>query len=134
MRKPIPRKVREEVYAKYDGHCAYCGCELKYEEMQVDHIESVYITSMHNGWKDTQNDSIDNLMPACRMCNYYKSIGDIETFRSNLQETLMRNVRRPFDYRLAVKYGLVVEDIKPIKFYFEREHNEKTAMQSDAAQ
>lgn len=102
--------------------------------MQVDHIESVYITSMHNGWKDTQNDSIDNLMPACRMCNYYKSIGDIETFRSNLQETLMRNVRRPFDYRLAVKYGLVTEDIKPIKFYFEREHNEKTAMQSDAAQ
>ena len=46
----------------------------------------------------------------------------------------MRNVRRPFDYRLAVKYGLVVEDIKPIKFYFEREYNEKTAMQSDAAQ
>ena len=89
--------------------------------MQVDHIESVYISSMHNHWKDTQNDEIDNLMPSCRMCNYYKSIGSIESFRRNLQETLMRNVRRPFDYRLAVKYGLVVEEVHPIKFYFEKQ-------------
>lgn len=109
------------MYAKYNGHCAYCGCELEYKDMQVDHIESVYITSMHNGWKDTQNDEISNLMPSCRMCNYYKDICGIEAFREKLQDMLMRNVRRPFDYRLAVKYGLVVEDIKPIKFYFERE-------------
>lgn len=119
-RKPIPKNKRLQVWEKYNHHCAYCGCELKYEEMQVDHIESVYISSMHNHWKDTQNDEMDNLMPSCRMCNYYKSICGIEAFRSNLQEVLMRNVRRPFDYRLAVKYGLVVEDIKPIKFYFEK--------------
>ena len=26
MRKPIPKSVRKQVYAKYNGHCAYCGC------------------------------------------------------------------------------------------------------------
>ncbi len=29
-RKSIPKKTREEVYKMYDGHCAYCGCELEY--------------------------------------------------------------------------------------------------------
>lgn len=119
-RKPISKNMRLQIWEKYNHHCAYCGCDLKYEEMQVDHIESVYISSMKNQCKDTQNDEIDNLMPSCRMCNYYKSVGGIESFRRNLQETLMRNVRRPFDYRLAVKYGLVVEEVKPIKFYFEQ--------------
>lgn len=28
MRKPIPKSVRKLVYAKYDGHCAYCGCKI----------------------------------------------------------------------------------------------------------
>lgn len=116
MRKPIPKDIRKVVHAKYNGHCAYCGCELEYKDMQIDHMESVYIAEMQ---KQPVNDTIDNYMPACRMCNYYKSSNTIEQFRANLQDMLMRNVRRPFDYRLAVKYGLVVEDIKPIKFYFE---------------
>lgn len=38
MRKPIPKSVRKQVYAKYNGHCAYCGCELEYKDMQVDHV------------------------------------------------------------------------------------------------
>lgn len=119
--KPIPKKIREQVYAKYNGHCAYCGCELEYKDMQVDHIKSVYVSTMQNGWVDTQDDSIDNLMPSCRMCNYYKQSNDIEGFRKVLNNMLMPNVRRPFIYRLAVKYGLVVENVKPIKFYFEKQ-------------
>lgn len=121
--KPIPKKIREQVYAKYNGHCAYCGCELDYNDMQVDHIKSVYVSTMQNGWVDTQDDSIDNLMPSCRMCNYYKQSNDIEGFRKVLNNMLMPNVRRPFIYRLAVKYGLVIENVKPIKFYFEKEEN-----------
>ena len=27
----ISKKVREIVYQKYDGHCAYCGCEIEYK-------------------------------------------------------------------------------------------------------
>lgn len=37
-RKPIPKDVRQKVYDKFKGHCAYCGCKLKYKEMQVDHF------------------------------------------------------------------------------------------------
>lgn len=85
--------------------------------MQVDHIDSVYAAEWIN--HKAVDNSIDNLMPSCRQCNYYKSTSTIEQFRANLQDMLMRNVRRPFDYRLALKYGLVKEDIKPIKFYFE---------------
>lgn len=31
MRKPIPKSVRKLVYAKYDGHCAYCGSCNRYK-------------------------------------------------------------------------------------------------------
>lgn len=115
-RKPIPKQKRLDVYNKYNGHCAYCGCELEYKDMQVDHIESVYVSELFN--RNINND-ISNLMPTCRMCNFYKSTGDIEYLRRQLENVLMRNVRRPFDYRLALKYGFVSEHIKPVKFYFE---------------
>lgn len=85
--------------------------------MQVDHIDSVYRSEMQGREVD---DSIANYMPSCRACNYYKHTCTIEEFRHALDNMLMRNVRRPFDYRLAVKYGLVVENIQPIKFYFEK--------------
>jgi hypothetical protein len=28
-RKQIAQKIRKQVYEKYNGHCAYCGCELE---------------------------------------------------------------------------------------------------------
>ena len=37
-RKSLSPKVREAVYYKYDGHCAYCGKELTPKEFQVDHL------------------------------------------------------------------------------------------------
>ena len=72
-RKPIPKRIREQVYQKYNGHCAYCGCELEYKDMQVDHVASVYL---YNGTND-----IDNLMTSCRMCNFYKSTYSLDDFR-----------------------------------------------------
>lgn len=116
-RKPIPKRIRQQVYDKFHGHCAYCGCELEYKDMQVDHVESVYWAEIHG----RENNSIENYMPSCRMCNYYKGTGTLEMFRERLGDMLMRNVRLPFDYRLALKYGLVVENVKPIVFYFEKE-------------
>lgn len=34
----ISKKKRMIVYEKYDGHCAYCGEKIAYEDMQVDHF------------------------------------------------------------------------------------------------
>lgn len=112
------KKKREIVYAKYKGHCAYCGCELEMKDMQIDHIVPK-CRNCENWAKEIGTDDIGNLNPSCRMCNYYKRMDSLEGFRERLTDMLMRNVRRPFDYRLAVKYGLVKEDVKKVKFYFE---------------
>lgn len=121
-RKPIPKKLRELVYNKYGGHCAYCGCELDIKDMQCDHIFSVARAK----WKkdDIDLNNIDNLMPACRQCNYYKDTCSIETFRKNLK-TLMERVKKPFIYRLADKYGMVQECEWDGKFYFEKTNEQR---------
>ena len=117
------KKIREIVYAKYKGHCAYCGCELEMKDMQIDHIMPK--CRNYEKWaKEIGTDDIDNLNPSCRMCNYYKRMDSLEGFRERLTDMLMRNVRRPFDYRLALKYGLVKEDVKRVKFYFESQGDE----------
>lgn len=28
-RKNLTKQQRQQVYNKYNGHCAYCGCELE---------------------------------------------------------------------------------------------------------
>ena len=116
----ISKRTRQLVYDKYNGHCAYCGCELKLSEMQVDHI----VPKFRNNEKWHQNeigsDDISNLNPSCRMCNYYKGMGSVENFRENLKDTLVRNVQRPFDFRLAERYGMVEVREWDGKFYFEK--------------
>lgn len=119
--KPIPKKVRELIYKKYNGHCAYCGCEIAYKDMQVDHIEAVYAADYHG---KTPDYSIDNFNPACRACNFYKSASNLETFRHNIEDTLFHNLRKNFNYKMLIKYGLLKEDLKPVTFYFEKQESE----------
>ena len=87
------------MYEKCNHRCAYCGCELDYKDMQVDHVEPLhrYETAYAIGEADFL-DEIENLMPSCRQCNFYKSTFSLEDFR---------------------QYGLVEEKMKPIRFYFE---------------
>lgn len=118
-RKAIPKKVREMVYKKYGGHCAYCGCKLEYKDMQVDHVVSVYKNDCRKFLSQDELNSTENYMPACRQCNFYKSTFSLEDFRNNLSHTMMDNLKKNFNYRLAVKYGLIKENIKPVKFYYE---------------
>ena len=120
-RKPISKKLREQVYQKYNGHCAYCGCELKIKDMQVDHVLSVARAKWIKDELDLNN--IDNLMTSCRSCNYYKDTCSIETFRKNLS-TLMERVRKQYIFRLAEKYGMVQEMNWDGKFYFEKVNDE----------
>lgn len=124
--KAIPKRVRLEVYEKCNHRCAYCGCELEYKDMQVDHIKSIY-SNMEYKHTMTEQEmySIENLLPACRQYNFYKSVFTLEVFRERLQTTMIKNLRKNFGYRLAVKYGLVEEKMKPITFYFEKLRGEK---------
>lgn len=102
-RKAISKATRLAVYDKCNHRCAYCGCELDYKDMQVDHIEAVYLNA----------------------CNFYKSTFTLEEFRKRLSTTLFNNLEKNFNYKLLKKYGLIKEDIKPVKFYFEKLREEE---------
>lgn len=109
MRKPIPKKLREKVKKKYNGHCAYCG--EKPLKLCIDHL--VPVAHQHG-----TNDEF-NLMPSCYQCNNYKLTFDLETFRKMISEQVLMARKYSVNFRFAEKYGLVTEQIKPIKFYFE---------------
>ena len=114
-RKPISKEIRQLVYNKCNGHCAYCGCKLEYKDMQVDHVLAV--------GRGGSND-IDNLLPACRQCNYDKHKKTIEGFRKRISKELYKSLERVFVYRLAKKYNLVKEEPRVVKFYFEQLQDE----------
>lgn len=121
-RNPINKKIREQVYQKYNGHCAYCGCKLEMKDMQVDHLQPIasdfYWNKKHRITQEEMN-GLENLMPSCRQCNFYKGIFHLDSFRDNLK-TLMERVKLPFIYRLAEKYSMVEEKEWDGKFYFEK--------------
>ncbi len=36
-------RERKQVFDMFEGHCAYCGCEVTFRGMQMDHKEPLYI-------------------------------------------------------------------------------------------
>lgn len=115
----IAKAVRERVYQKYGGHCAYCGSSILYQNMQVDHYlpqckEKFYLKRCK---KDVHGE--ENLMPACRRCNHYKRARTVKQFRE-LLKTLHERVAAIYILKVAIDYGIA--EIKPFdgKFYFEK--------------
>lgn len=108
-RKSLSKNMRREVYEMYGGHCAYCGREIDIKEMQVDHVQSVYL-----GGEDERS----NYRPACRSCNFYKSTMSVEGLREQLG-LIAGRLEKLFIFRLALAYGLIQLTGRPVKFYFE---------------
>ena len=121
---------RHKVYSKYNGHCAYCGCEITLKEMQVDHVIPQKRFDYHMAAKkyfvpkflyhvDNVNHP-DNLMPACRQCNFYKGDFNLNSFRNQIATALKQNIEKPFQFRLGIKYGMVEVKEWDTQFYFEK--------------
>ena len=120
---------RRKVYEKYDGHCGYCGKEIEFKKMQVDHI---FPNSRRHWLKANEEikkeegitfdniDDFDNLMPTCRRCNHYKRALSVEQFRHRLS-VLHNGLLGIYIFKVAVDYGIV--EIKPFNgvFYFEQD-------------
>ncbi len=122
----ISKKTRQLVYTKYDGRCAYCGRKIEYRDMQVDHFcpQKMEWAIVIGGVPGVDSiDDINNLMPACRMCNHYKRAHDLATFRRYIAE-IPRKLSDNYIYKIGVVYGNVIENEKPIKFYFEEFEND----------
>lgn len=103
------KKIRQQVYDKYGGHCAYCGREIVYKDMQVDHIRPRHLAG---------TDDIENLNPSCRMCNFRKGTLMIEPFRKQIAQQA-ETLCKTFQGRMSLAYGLIERVKKPIVFYFE---------------
>jgi len=119
------------IWSKFQGHCGYCGEEIKLKRMQIDHIipKSNFVTSVHNKYKIplflshlTINDidHVDNLMPSCPVCNRWKKTFHLELFRSEIQKQIERLNSYSANYRFAKRYGLLKEINGPVIFYFEK--------------
>lgn len=105
---------RIAIYNKMSGHCAYCGELMDFKDMQVDHV-----IPLRKGGEDKP----ENMVPACRSCNHYKSTLTVEQFRKAIErmpEVLMRD---SVTYKNAVRFGLVKPMQHQAIFYFERCEN-----------
>ena len=126
-RKPIPKATRQMLWDKYNHRCAYCGSPIELKDMQLDHIVPFGQAIYGGKYKDIVDKMVadgsinatDNLMPACRSCNFYKGIDDLETFRNSLLNILDRTCRDSFQVKLAMKYGMLSYHQWDGVFYFE---------------
>lgn len=151
----MKKSDRELIFNKFNGHCAYCGCELekgwhvdellpcerKYKYIEAhwknkttnekcfsfsgirrnpDEWIRVNSKQIPDGCRYPERLVIDNQMPACASCNINKHSLNLEEFRSLIQGFMKHLNELNTQYKIAKRYGLVKEDIKPIIFYFEQ--------------
>ena len=119
----ISKKTRQLVYDKCGGHCAYCGKEIAYKDMQVDHVVPLErgvceLWIEKRGYK-RGTDDFDNLLPSCRACNFRKGTHSVEQFRRELKNQC-DGLCKTFQGRMSLAYGLIERVDKPIVFFFEK--------------
>jgi hypothetical protein len=121
--------LREQVYLKFDGKCAYSGTKLK-DDWQMDHIIPVSDFGSTDG---------ENLLPVQRILNHYKRAYSLEEFRTWLLgelhlrlKKLPKNPRadrtiRHKEYLLEVAELFGITEDKPFDqvFYFEKIKEQK---------
>ena len=118
-RKTIPKKIRIEVYNKYNGHCAYCGKAIDYKDMQVDHLIPIQ-REQFKKYTEEEIECFENYMPTCRRCNHYKRAHSLKTFRKMLEEIPSKLFRDNYIYKVGLDYGLLKPNEHKIVFYFEQ--------------
>lgn len=116
-RKSLTTEERMQVFNKFSGHCAYCGKEIAYKDMQVDHLEPL---KGRNHKTVEELETMENYMPACRMCNHYKRANTLEGWRKMIETIPEKLEKGSYIYRVGKQYGLVKENKQAVKFYFER--------------
>lgn len=119
---------RELIFNKYDGKCAYCGCELT-KGWHADHIEPIVRDFIYNKnkqrfetngiYRNPENENLQNYNPSCPSCNIQKNSYTLEQFRENIKQFINSLNQYSTQYKFAKKYGLVSETDIEVKFHFE---------------
>ena len=115
----INKSVRERVYQKFDGRCAYCGKAIAYQQMQVDHYYPQCKARFYVRRFGIDVHAEENLMPTCRRCNHYKRAATPRQFKT-LMKTLHERLEAIYILKVAVDFGMAT--IQPFDglFYFEK--------------
>ena len=112
---------REKLKRKYNGHCAYCGVLLG-DRWHADNLIPIKrnwgACSKEKPMECPENDTEENLMPACVQCNIAKGSMPLESWRSIIRGHI-KSLNRQANYRVAKSFGLLTENEIEIKFYFE---------------
>ncbi len=132
----LSKKQREELKKKFGGRCAYCGCELPEKGWHADHVEAVirdfemisapaWSRSSHVARQTgkvfrPENDTIENLFPACAPCNLFKATYSVEGFRKEISAQADRARAYSVNFRTAERFGLIQITSVPVVFWFER--------------
>ena len=114
----LKKKEREILSQKYDGKCAYCGCELQ-KGWHADHIEPIRRNWWENTMMNPENDVFENYNPSCPKCNINKHSSTLEEFRENIKQYVQSLNKYSVQYQMAKKYNLINEADNDVKFYFE---------------
>lgn len=137
----MTKKIRQQVFDKYNGLCAYTG-KLLGDDWQVDHVTSKIKHEYQTYWNKAtlpeikqelkKVDQLSNLLPACKIVNHYKRGFDLEGFRAYMRTfhtrlsklpkkpTVQKSIKRKA-YMLKVAELFDITPDKPFSgiFYFE---------------
>lgn len=128
-------KQRAILRMKFDGKCAYCGCELPEKGWHADHVEPILRISTQDMnaaekglWKLKNTgesyrphlDNLENIFPACQPCNLLKSTYSVEMFRKQISLQVERGRKSSMNFRTAERFGLIKTTDNPVVFWFER--------------
>jgi len=130
----LSKRRRSELRMKFGGECAYCGCELPETGWHADHVKAVW-----RDWefvKDAagvmktratgklfapENDTAENLFPACAPCNISKGAESLDAWRGWLNDRIVRVLRdNSASFRHAERFGRVIANPEPLVFWFEK--------------
>jgi HNH endonuclease len=107
-REPIDKVIREEVFHKFGGHCAYCGFQLKKKGFHVDHVIPVAAGGV---------DDILNFFPACKHCNTLKNSFSLVQFRTMLENGPNKSMTIVLDRFEMIK---IIGPVKVV-FWYEKQ-------------
>ena len=122
------QKLRNRIYEKYDGRCAYCGEFLK-KGWHVDELKPIirnlkrdknHKTVSDNTCQYPENLNENNQMPSCPSCNINKHSLSLENFRKSIEHFIVSLNRNSVQYKIAKRYGLIQETGNKVIFYFEK--------------
>ncbi|HEJ9689523.1 TPA: HNH endonuclease [Proteus mirabilis] len=118
----------------FGGRCAYCG-ELPEKGWHADHVEPIYRKIDRVNGKivatgvcfNPENDTQENLVPACAPCNLFKSVYSVEVFREEIKKQADRARKSSVNFRTAERFGMIELVDKPVIFWFEQYQGDANA-------